>query len=67
MVRQKEFRRLTLPPREATSSSHEQFYANDYCWVLTCRDGLVAQVRNFTDTLHADRLFGLDNKTPTAA
>jgi ketosteroid isomerase-like protein len=32
-----------------------------------CRDGLIWKVRNFTDTLHADRLFGLDNKTPTAS
>jgi hypothetical protein len=38
-----------------------------YCWVYTCRDGLISQIRNFTDTLLADRLFGLDNKTPTAS
>jgi ketosteroid isomerase-like protein len=33
----------------------------------TCRDGRIADVRNYTDTLHADRVFGLDNKTPTTA
>jgi uncharacterized protein len=48
-----------------TASTHGgELYANDYVWVITCRDGLIAQIRNFTDTLHADRLFGLDNKTP---
>lgn len=57
---------VVLESKTATTHGGE-FYANDYCWVLICRDGLVAQVRNFTDTLHADRLFGLDNKTPTAA
>ncbi len=44
-----------------------EHYLNDYCWVYICRDGLISQIRNFTDTLHADRLFGLDNKTPTAS
>lgn len=44
-----------------------EHYLNDYCWVYSCRDGLISQIRNFTDTLHADRLFGLDNKTPTAS
>ena len=44
-----------------------EYYANDYCWVYTCRDGLISQVRNFTDTLHADRVFGLDNKAPSAS
>jgi hypothetical protein len=53
--------------RGAPASHHGgEHYVNDYCWVFTCRDGLIAQIRNFTDTLYADRLFGLDNKTPTA-
>lgn len=42
-------------------------YANDYCWVFTCRGGLIREVRNFTDTMLADRVFGLDNKTPIAS
>jgi ketosteroid isomerase-like protein len=42
-------------------------YRNDYCWVYTCRDGLISQIRNFTDTLYADRLFGLDNKAPSGS
>ena len=51
-----------------TASTHRgEHYANDYCWVYTCRDGRIADVRNYTDTLHADRVFGLDNKTPTTA
>jgi ketosteroid isomerase-like protein len=41
-----------------------EYYANDYCWVCTFGDGMTWKVRNCTDTLHADRLFGLDNKTP---
>jgi ketosteroid isomerase-like protein len=50
-----------------TATTHDgEHYLNDYCWVYTCRDGLISQIRNFTDTLHADRLFGLENKTPTA-
>ena len=41
--------------------------ANDYVWVFTCRDSLIAAVRNFTDTKLADSVFGLENKTPTVA
>jgi uncharacterized protein len=57
---------VALETKTATTHGGEQ-YLNDYCWVYTCRDGLISQIRNFTDTLHADRLFGLDNKTPTAS
>jgi uncharacterized protein len=57
---------VALESKTATTHSGE-YYANDYCWVYTCRGGLISQIRNFTDTLHADRLFGLDTKTPTAA
>ena len=56
---------VALESKTATTHGGE-YYANDYCWVYTCRGGLISQIRNFTDTLHADRLFGLDNKTPTA-
>jgi len=55
---------VALESKTATTHSGEH-YANDYCWVFTVRDGLVATVRNYTDTLLADRVFGLDNKTPT--
>jgi ketosteroid isomerase-like protein len=51
-----------------TATTHRgERYANDYASVYTCRDGRIASVRNYTDTLLADRVFGLDNKTPTAA
>ncbi len=53
---------VALESKTATTHGGE-YYVNDYVWVCTCRDGLIAQIRNFTDTLHADRLFGLDNKT----
>jgi len=57
---------VALETKTATTHGGEH-YLNDYCWVYTCRDGLISQIRNFTDTLYADRLFGLDNKTPTAS
>jgi ketosteroid isomerase-like protein len=57
---------VALESKTATTHGGE-YYVNDYCWVFTCRDGLISQIRNFTDTLHADRLFGLDNKTPAGA
>ena len=57
---------VALESKTATTHSGEH-YANDYCWVFTVRDGLVAAVSNYTDTLLADRVFGLDNKTPTGA
>jgi uncharacterized protein len=55
---------VALESKTATTHSGED-YVNDYAWVCTCRDGLITHVRNFTDTLYADRVFGLDNKTPT--
>ena len=33
----------------------------EYCWVYTCRDGLISEIHNYTDTLYAFRLFGLAN------
>jgi uncharacterized protein len=57
---------VSLESKTATTHRGEH-YANDYCWVYTCRDGRIARVRNYTDTLHADRVFGIDDKAPTAA
>jgi uncharacterized protein len=57
---------VALESKTALTHGGEQ-YLNDYCWVYTCREGRISQIRNFTDTLHADRVFGLDNKTPTAS
>jgi ketosteroid isomerase-like protein len=33
-------------------------YVNEYCWVYTCRDGKVAVLEEYADTLHAARVFG---------
>ena len=33
-------------------------YANEYCWVYTCRDGKVSVLEEYADTLHAGRVFG---------
>jgi uncharacterized protein (TIGR02246 family) len=33
-------------------------YVNEYCWVYTCRDGKVALLEEYADTLHAARIFG---------
>lgn len=56
---------VVLESKTATTH-HGEDYANDYAWVFETRDGLVASVRNYTDTLLADRVFGVDNKEPTS-
>jgi ketosteroid isomerase-like protein len=56
---------VALESKTATTH-HGEHYANDYAWVLQTRDGLIATIRNYTDTLLADRVFGLDNKTPAS-
>jgi ketosteroid isomerase-like protein len=33
-------------------------YINEYCWVYTCRDGKVARLVEYADTLHAGRILG---------
>lgn len=33
-------------------------YVNEYCWVYTCRDGRIARLEEYADTLHAGRVFG---------
>ena len=34
-------------------------YVNEYCWVYTCRDGKIALLEEYADTLHAARIFGM--------
>jgi uncharacterized protein len=34
-------------------------YVNEYCWVYTCRDGKIALLEEYADTLHAARVFGM--------
>lgn len=33
-------------------------YVNEYCWVYTCRDGKIAKLEEYADTLYAGRAFG---------
>src|SRR4051812_17860562 len=33
-------------------------YDNEYCWVYTCRDGKIARLEEYADTLNAARIFG---------
>ena len=33
-------------------------YRNEYVWIYTCRDGRIARLDEFTDTLYAGRTFG---------
>ena len=33
-------------------------YDNQYCWVYTCRDGKIAQMEEYADTLVASRAMG---------
>lgn len=33
-------------------------YVNEYCWVYTCRDGRIARLEEYADTLYAGRVFG---------
>jgi uncharacterized protein (TIGR02246 family) len=33
-------------------------YVNEYCWIYTCRDGKIARLEEYADTLHAARVFG---------
>lgn len=49
---------VALELKTAMSHSGAE-YVNGYCWVYTCRDGRIAEIRNYTDTLYAFRLFGL--------
>jgi hypothetical protein len=34
-------------------------YDNEYCWVFTCRDGRIARLEEYTDTLTLARVWGL--------
>jgi uncharacterized protein (TIGR02246 family) len=35
-------------------------YVNEYCWVYTCRDGKIALLEEYADTLYASRVFAND-------
>ena len=40
----------------AKSKDGEQ-YDNEYCWVYQCRDGKIAKIEEYADTLKAARIF----------
>ena len=40
----------------AKSKEGEQ-YDNEYCWVYQCRDGKIAKIEEYADTLKAARIF----------
>jgi ketosteroid isomerase-like protein len=33
-------------------------YDNEYCWVYHCRDGVIAKIEEYADTLKASRVMG---------
>jgi uncharacterized protein len=48
---------VVLQQLSATTRQGKE-YVNEYCWVYTCRDGRIARLDEYADTLHAGRVFG---------
>ncbi|MEL7156773.1 MAG: nuclear transport factor 2 family protein [Actinomycetota bacterium] len=44
--------------RLAATAANGNAYDNDYCWVYECRDGAVARIDEYADTLKAARIMG---------
>ena len=44
--------------RQSATTLEGREYVNEYCWVYTCRDGKIARLEEYADTLHAARIFG---------
>ncbi|WP_419944663.1 nuclear transport factor 2 family protein [Candidatus Poriferisodalis sp.] len=44
----------------ATAKATGLDYGNEYCWVYDCRDGLIARMEEYTDTLYAAQRMGWD-------
>jgi ketosteroid isomerase-like protein len=44
--------------RLSATTLQDKEYVNEYCWVYTCRDGKIARLEEYADTLHAARIFG---------
>ena len=44
--------------RVTATAANGNDYANEYCWVYTCRDDKVQLLEEYADTLHAGRIFG---------
>jgi uncharacterized protein len=50
--------RAVVQQRLTATARNGNDYANEYCWVYTCRDGKVQLLEEYADTLHAGRIFG---------
>ena len=50
--------RAVVQQRLTATARNGNDYANEYCWVYTCRDGQVRLLEEYADTLHAGRVFG---------
>jgi ketosteroid isomerase-like protein len=44
----------------ATAKATGNDYDNEYCWVYLCKDGRIARMEEYADTLVAGRAFGWD-------
>ena len=50
--------RAVVQQRVTATARNGNDYANEYCWVYTCRDGKVQLLEDYADTLYAGRVFG---------
>jgi uncharacterized protein (TIGR02246 family) len=50
--------RAVVQQRLTATARNGRDYANEYCWVYTCRDDRVQILEEYADTLHAGRVFG---------
>lgn len=44
--------------RLVATAANGNAYDNDYCWVYECRDGAIARMDEYADTLKAARIMG---------
>jgi hypothetical protein len=50
--------RAVVQQRLTAKARNGNDYANEYCWVYTCREGKVQTLEEYADTLYAGRVFG---------
>ena len=50
--------RAVVQQRVTAKALNGNDYANEYCWAYTCRDGRVAVMEEYADSLYAARVFG---------
>ncbi|MFT7650780.1 MAG: hypothetical protein ACI8Y4_005555 [Candidatus Poriferisodalaceae bacterium] len=46
--------------RLTATAKNGKAYENEYCWVYECRDGKIARMEEYADTLLAGRVMGWD-------